>query len=112
MESATLKPGCSSCEEHVVRADRVQEHEAAGRHEREGEEKDACVRAPLGRLARGEPEPERDPAGEAEDQEVQAVVLDVRVELLAQQQRHEPDERERAGEDTQRDSCLGPCLCA
>ena len=58
------------------------------------------------------PERERDPAGEAEDQEVRAVVLDVRVELLAEQQRDEPDERERAGEDTQRNGCLGPCFCA
>ena len=73
-------------EENLVRADGVQQHEAAGRHEREGEKKDARVGAALGGLAGREPEREREPAGQAEDQEVRAVVLDVRVELLAEQQ--------------------------
>ena len=67
--------------------------EPAGRHEREGKQQDAGVSSPLGGLAGRVPEHERDAADDPEDDEVGAVVLEVRVELPTQQQRDEPDQR-------------------
>ena len=95
---ATLKPACSLREEDAGRPDRVEDQEPAGRHEGEREEQDARVAASVGRLARGVAEDERDRADDPEDDEVRAVVLEVRVELRAQQQRDEPDERQRSRE--------------
>src|SRR5919198_5028047 len=90
-------------EEDAGRADRVQAEEPAGRHEREREEQDAGVAAPLSGLAGRVPEREREAAEGAEDEEVRAVVLEVRVELRAEEERREADERQRCGDRPQRD---------
>ena len=81
----------------------MEPEEASGRHERQREEQDAGVAAPVGRLARRVAERDGDCADEAEDDEVELVVLDVRVELLAQEQREEPDERQRRRDDADRE---------
>src|SRR5690349_22446590 len=53
---------------------------------------DASVRPALGSLAGREAERVRDPAHDAEDEEVRAVVLKVRVELGAEYQRDRSEE--------------------
>ena len=90
-------------EEDRGRPDGVEPEEASGRHERQREEQDARVAAPVGRLTRGVAERDRDRADEPEDDEVELVVLDVRVELGAQEQREEPDERQRRRDDADRE---------
>ncbi len=55
------------------------------------------------------PSPNATPPASAEDQEVRAVVLDVRVELLAEQERDEPDQRQRAGDDPDQDDRCRTC---
>src|SRR5512133_1380159 len=73
--------------------------EAPGRHEGEREEQDARVAAAVGRLTRRVAEAERDGTHEAEDYKVQLVVLDVRIEPLAEQKRDEPDQGQRGGDE-------------
>ena len=69
-----------------------------GRHECERQQQDARVSAPVRGLAGREAEHERDAADDPEDDEVRAVVLEVRVELRPEQQRDEADQRQRGGE--------------
>ena len=100
---ATWNPGCSSREEDVGRAQRMQAEEAASGHEREREEQDACVAAPVGGLPRRVAEGERDRADESEDDEVQSVVLEMGVEVRPEEERAEPDQRERGQDDRGQD---------
>ena len=60
--------------------------------------RDPRVSPPLGGLAGTVAEHEREAADDPEDDEVGSVVLEVRVELPAKQQRGKPDQRERCGE--------------
>jgi hypothetical protein len=76
----------------------MQPHEAAGGHERKGEEQDACIPAPVGGLARRVAENKRDSTDDPEDHEVEPVGLDVLVELLSKQQRDEPHQRQSGGD--------------
>ena len=106
-----LEAGPALREEDALRSEGMEAHEAARRHERQREEQDARVAAPLGRLARRVAERERDPAREAEDQEVRLVVVELGVELRAEEQRDEPDQgqedREQPGDDDHRRSRAG-----
>ena len=97
-------------EEDRRRPDRVEPEEPAGRHEREREEQDAGVAALVGRLACRVAEAERDRADDPEDHEVERIVLDVGIELRPQEQRHEPDQRQRGGEERGRNqgTCARP----
>ena len=63
------------------RPESVEPQEAAGRHERQREEEDAGIPTPVGRLTCRVAEAERDGAHDPEDQEVERIVLDMRVEL-------------------------------
>jgi hypothetical protein len=72
-------------EQNRRRADRVEPHEAAGGHECEREEENARISASVGRLACRVSEREGDRTDDAEDHEVELVVLDVRIELRAEQ---------------------------
>jgi hypothetical protein len=101
---ARVVPG----EEHAACPERVKPHEAAGRHEGEREEKHPRVAAAVCRLAGREAEHERDRPHQPEEHEVDAVVLEVRVELRAQQQRSEPDQRQRDCEELGDRSCADP----
>jgi hypothetical protein len=76
----------------------MQAHESARRHEREREEEHPRVAAPVRRLPRRIAEDERDGADDAEDHEVRAVVLEMRIELSAKQERGEADQRQRGGD--------------
>ena len=81
----------------------VDHQEPAGGHEREREELHARVAATVGGLAGHVAERERAGADDAEDDEVEAVVLEVRIEVRPQQERHEADERQRRGHERSRD---------
>ena len=107
-----LEPGVLLREEDRGRPDGVEPEEASGRHERQREEQDARVATPVGRFARGVAERDRDRADEPEDDEVELVVLDVRVELGAQEQREETDERQRGRHDADREQGVraGPAV--
>jgi hypothetical protein len=59
----------------------VEPHEAAGRHERQGEEEHAGVAATVGGLAGGEAESERDRPDQPEEHEVEPGIHEVGVEL-------------------------------
>jgi hypothetical protein len=89
-----LEAGVVGGEEHPGCPDGVEAHEASGRHEREREEQHARVTTALRRLAGRVAEGERDRADQAEEDEMDAVVLEVRVELRPQEQRYEPDQRQ------------------
>ncbi len=78
-----LEPGMLLREEDRRRSDRMQPEEASGRHERQREEQNASIAPPVGGLARRVAERDCDRADEPEDDEVQLVVLDMRVELGA-----------------------------
>ena len=73
--------------------------EAARRHERQREQKDAGIAAPVRSLTPRVPEQKRRCARDPEDHEVEWVVLDVRVEPRAKQKRDEPDQRQRGGDE-------------
>ena len=90
-----LETGTVAGEEDVGGAQGVEPEEAPGRHEREGEQEHAGVAAPICRLARRVAEHERERAREPEDDEVEPVVLEVRVEARPEEQRDETDERQR-----------------
>jgi hypothetical protein len=77
----------------------VKPHETAGRHEGQGEEQDAGIPAPVGRLTRREAESERDGTHEPEEHEMKPGVHEVGVELRAEQERDEPDQRQRGGQE-------------
>jgi hypothetical protein len=94
-----LEAGVVLGEQDPGRSEGMEAHEAARRHERERQEKDACVPAPLGRLTGGEAESERNGAHEPEEHEVEPGVDEVGVELGTKQQRHEPDQRQRDGRE-------------
>jgi hypothetical protein len=81
----------------------VKPEEASGRHERQREEQDARVAPTVGRFARGVAERDRDRADEPEDDEMELVVLDVRVELGTHEQREETGEGQRRGHDADRE---------
>jgi hypothetical protein len=81
-------------EKDALCADRVQPHEAAGGHERQRQEEDAGVAAPVRRLPCRITEAERHRPDEAEEDEMEPVVLQVRVELPAEQERNQPDQRQ------------------
>lgn len=80
--------------------DGVKREETARRHERKGQEQDACITPPIGslacRIADNEGHGTRDP----EDGKVKPVVLEVWIEMRAKQQRDKPDQRQRSGEDS------------
>jgi hypothetical protein len=95
-------------EEDALRPERVEPHEASGRHEGEREEEHSRVSTAFCRLARGKAEHERDRADHSEQHEMHPVVLEVRVELRAQQKRDEPDQRQRDGEELGDRSCADP----
>ena len=90
-------------EEDRGRPDRVEPKEPSGRHERQREEQDAGIAAPVGGLTCGVAERNGHRADEPEDDEVELVVLDVRVELGAEKQRDEPDEGQRRRKDADRE---------
>jgi hypothetical protein len=94
-EDRDEKPRVFLLEENARGPEGVKAEEAARRHERQREQQDPCVPAPVGRLTGGVAEGECDASGDPEDDEVQPVVLDVRVELLAEEERDEADERQR-----------------
>ena len=108
-----LEAGAALREEDALRSEGVEAHEAARRHERQRQEQDAGVSAPLGRLARRVAERERDPADDAEDQEVRLVVVELGIELRAEEQRDEPDQgqedREQPGDDDRRRASRRAC---
>ena len=99
-------------EEDRRRPDGVEPEEASGRHERQREEQNARIAAPVGRLTRGVAERDRDRADEPEDDEVELVVLDVGVELGAQEQREETDEGKCGRHDADREQGVraGPAV--
>jgi len=103
-----LEAGERSREEDVCGPDGVKPQEAPGRHEGQREQQDPRVTAAVGRFTGRVAEDERHGAGDAEDDEVQPVVLDVRVELGAEQQRDEPDEGQRDGRDSHREDRTAP----
>ena len=90
-------------EEHGRRAERVEAEECAGRQERERDQQDARVAAAVGGLPRGVRQNEEAGADAEEEHEVDLVVAPVRVQLLAQDQRDEADERQQAGRDPRGD---------
>jgi hypothetical protein len=87
-------------EQDAGRPDGVKGEETARRHEREGQEQDACIPPPIGSLACRIADNEGHGARDPEDDKVKPVVLDVRIELRAEQQRDKPDQRQRSGEDS------------
>jgi hypothetical protein len=88
-----LEAGVLLPEEDAGRPERMEPHEAAGGHEREREEQDTGVAAPIGSLARRIAEQERESADESEDDEMGAVVLEMGIELRAKQEGDKPDQR-------------------
>ena len=83
----------------------MQPEEAAGGHEGEREQQDACVATTVRRLTRRVAEDERDRTDEPEDDEVSLVVLEVRVESRALEQRDETDQRQCCGQHAHHDDC-------
>ena len=73
--------------------------EASGRHEGQREQEDASIAAPLGRFTRCVAENERHAPDDPEDHEMRSIVLEVRVELGAKQQRDEANEWQRRQEE-------------
>jgi hypothetical protein len=90
-------------EQDLRRSDRMEPEEATGGHEREREQQDARVTSPIGRLARRVTENECHRADDPEDDKVEPVVLDVRIEPRAKQQRHEPDQRQCGSDEADDD---------
>ena len=86
-------------EQDALRPHGVEPEEAPRGHERQGEKEDASVSAPVRRLTRRIAEAERDGADNAEDHEMEPVVLDVRIELRPKQERGEPDKRQRCRDE-------------
>ncbi len=88
----------------------MEPEEPAGRHERQREKQDAGVAPLIGRFSCRIAEAERDRADDPEDHEMERIVLDVGIELRPQEQRYEPDQRERGGEERGRDqgTCARP----
>jgi hypothetical protein len=78
----------------------VKREETARRHERKGQEQDACIPPLIGSLACRVADNEGHGARDPEDHEVEPVVLEVRIELRAEQERDKPDQRQRSGEDS------------
>ena len=115
---ATWKPACSVVKSTPGRSERMEPEKAAGRHEGQRQQQHSRVAAPLGGLARRVAEDEGKPADDPEHDEVGAVVLEVGIELLAQEQGDEPDQRQREreapdGEDRGRTPALlvaHPCV--
>jgi hypothetical protein len=93
-------------EQHRRGAERVQAEEGARGQERERDQQHAGVTAAVGRLPRRVGEHEQARAHAQEQHEVDLVVAPVGIELLAQHERDEPDERQQRrddpGEDGQR----------
>ena len=85
-------------EENPGGPERMETEKASGRHEGQRQQEHSSVAAALGGLAGRVAEDEGKPADDPEHDEVGAVVLEVRVELLAQEQGDEPDQRQREGE--------------
>ena len=75
-----LKTGMFFREEDAGRANSVEPEEPTGGHERQREEQDARVGAPVRRLTRRVAEAECDRAHDPEDHEVERIVLDMRIE--------------------------------
>ena len=94
-----LKPGILLREEDAGVPMACRPRKPPGGHEGEREQQDARVASPIGRLAGRVAEHERDAADDPEDDEVRPIVLEVRVELRPEQQRDEPDERERGDQE-------------
>ena len=67
-------------EEDAGRPNSVEPEESAGGHERKREEQDAGVRASVGCLTRRVAEAECDRSHDPEDDEVERIVLDMRIE--------------------------------
>ncbi len=103
-----LEAGVLLREEDAGRPVGVEAQEAAGRHERQREEQDACISSPIGRLARRVAENECHGAHGPEDDEVGLVVLEVRIELRPKQQRDEADHRQRGSNEPGRDDRRRP----
>ena len=99
-------------EEDLGRPDGMEAQEAAGRHERQREQKDAGIAAPVRGLARRVPEEERRCAHDSEDHEVERVVLDVRIEPRAEEKGGEPDQRQRGGDEPAGDDSSPRCRSA
>ena len=99
-----LEPRVLLGEEDLGRPEGMEPQEAAGRHERQRQQEDAGIAAPVRGLAGRVPEEERHCAHDPEDHEVERVVLDVRVEPRAKQERDEPDERQRGGDEPARET--------
>ena len=95
---ATLKPACSFVKRMPAVPIACRPEEAAHGHERERQEQHARVAAAVRLLSGRVAEHEREPTDDPEDDEVGPVVLEVRVELLPQEERDEPDERQRRRE--------------
>jgi hypothetical protein len=93
------------------RPDGVKREETAGRHERKGQEQDACIPPPIGSLACRVTDNEGHGARDPEDDKVKPVVLEVRIELRAEQQRNKPDQRRRSGEDSGGDDGAARARC-
>ncbi len=94
-----LEAGTVVGEEDVGGSQGVEPEEAAGGHEGEREQEDAGILAPVGSLPRRVADHEGERAGEPEDEEVEPVVLEVRIEARPEEQRDEADERQRRGDD-------------
>ena len=90
-----LEAGPVLAEEDVRRAQGVEAEETPGRHEGEGEQEHSSVPAPIGGVPRRITEDEREHAREPEHEEVEPVVLEVRVEPGPEEQRGQADERQR-----------------
>ena len=93
-----LESGVLLGEEDPGRSERMEPEKAAGRHERQRQQENARIAAALGRLPCGVAENERQAADDPEDDEVRAIVFEVGIELLTQQQRDKPHEGQREGE--------------
>ena len=97
-----LEPREILADENAGRADRVQRQEGTRREKSHRQEEHPGITPPVGGLTRRVRERDNRQANRQEDHEVNAMVVPSRIEMRAQQQRDETDERQRRG---QRPSC-------
>ena len=89
-----------------------QRQESPGCHEGERQEQHPRVAAPVGRLPGHVPEQERHQPDDPEDNEVEAVVLKVRIELGTEQQRDQPNQRKGSRNHADYDNRPPPHSCS